>query len=148
MEQLTFSEQIQQFIANHSIMVGAWVALFVAVIFTFYKAATCKYQIVNNAEATRLVNKEDGVVLDLRSDGEFNIGHILGSIQALPSDLKAGKAVHIEKYKETPVILVDVNGLTVGGIAEAMVKQGFNKVYVLKDGILGWRAANLPTVKK
>lgn len=148
MEQLTFAEQFQQFVANHTIMVVAWVALLIAVIFSFYKSATSKYKIVDNAEATRLINKEEGVVIDLRSDDEFRAGHIIDSVHALPSDLKAAKIQQIEKYKDRPVILVDNNGLTSGGVADSIAKQGFSKVYVLKDGIAGWRAGSLPTVKK
>jgi rhodanese-related sulfurtransferase len=46
------------------------------------------------------------------------------------------------------VVVVDANGLTANASAEALFKQGFEKVYVLKEGMAGWRAANLPTVKK
>ncbi len=148
MEQLTFAEQLQIFVANHTIMVFAWVALLGAVIFSFYKAATMKYKIVDNAQATQLINKEDGVVIDLRSDDEFRAGHIIDSVHALPSDLKNAKTQQIDKYKDRPVILVDTNGLTSGGVAAAITKHGFSKVYVLKEGIAGWRAGSLPTVKK
>lgn len=67
MEQLTFAEQFQQFTANHTIMVVAWVALFIAVIINFYKGATSKFKIVDNAQATQLINKEDAVLVDVRS---------------------------------------------------------------------------------
>lgn len=33
MEQLTFAQQLEQFFANHTLMVFAWVALLIAVIF-------------------------------------------------------------------------------------------------------------------
>lgn len=148
MEQLTFAQQVQIFVANHTIMVFAWVALLGAVIFSFYKAATMKYKIVDNAQATKLINKENGVVIDLRSDDEFRAGHIIDSIHVSPSDLKAAKTQQIDKYKESPVILVDTNGLTSGGVANVLTKQAFSKVYVLKEGISGWRSSSLPTVKK
>lgn len=148
MEQLTFAQQLEQFFANHTLMVFAWVSLLIAVIFSFYKSATQKYKIVDNAQATQLINKEDAVVIDLRSDEEFRTGHIIDSIQVLPSDLKTAKTNQIDKYKDRPLILVDTNGFTSGSIAAAVAKQGFSKVYVLKEGITGWRAASLPTVKK
>lgn len=148
MEQLTFAQQFQQFVASHTIMVLAWVALLGTVIFSFYKSATSKYKIVDNAQATQLINKEEGVVIDVRSDEEFRTGHIIESIHVLPSDLKAQKVQQIEKYKDRPVILVDTNGFSSAGLANELVKQGFNKVYVLKEGIAGWRAGSLPTVKK
>ncbi|VTR18930.1 rhodanese-related sulfurtransferase [Actinobacillus pleuropneumoniae] len=63
---LTFTQQLQQFIAAHPILIFAWVALVVAVLFNFYKGITSKYKIVENAQATQLVNKEEGIFLDLR----------------------------------------------------------------------------------
>lgn len=148
MEQLTFTQQLQIFVSNHTVMVFAWVALLVAVIFSFYKVATMKYKIVDNAQATQLINKEEGVVVDLRSDDEFRAGHIIDSIHALPSDLKSAKTQQIDRYRDRPIILVDANGLTSGSIAPEIIKQGFSKVYVLKEGIAGWRAGSLPTVRK
>lgn len=148
MEQLTFAQQLEQFFANHTLMVFAWVALLIAVIFSFYKSATQKYKIVDNAQATQLINKEEAVVVDLRSDEEFRAGHIIDSVHVLPSELKAAKTNQIDKYKERPLILVDTNGFTSGSVAAAVAKQGFSKVYVLKEGLAGWRAASLPTVKK
>ncbi len=39
--------------------------------------------------------------------------------------------------------------MTSRGSAEQLYKQGFKQVYSLKEGIQGWRAANLlPLVKK
>lgn len=146
--ELTFAEQLHQFITNHTIMVVAWVAILVAVIFNFYKGATSKFKIVDNAEATQLINREDAVVIDLRSDEEFRIGHIIDSLALHPSDIKAGKTNTIDKYKEKAIILVDSNGMTAQASANQLVKQGFNKVNVLKEGIAGWKAAKLPTVKK
>lgn len=148
MEQLTFVEQLQQFIDNHTIMVIAWVAILIAVLVSLYKGVTSKIQIVDNAGLTALLNNEEGLVLDIRSEDDFRTGHIIESQHLFPTDIKTGKVQSIEKFKERPIIVVDNNGLTAQGIAEHLAKQGFSKVYALKEGILGWRAANLPLVKK
>ncbi|AUI66475.1 MULTISPECIES: rhodanese-like domain-containing protein [Glaesserella] len=148
MEQLTFAEQLQQFVANHTIMVVAWIALVIAVVINLYKGATSKFKIVDNAQATQLINKEEAVLIDVRSDDEFRHGHIIDSLHLIPSEIKAKKIQSIEKHKDHSVIVVDANGLSASGLANELVKQGFNKVYVLKEGIAGWRAANLPLVKK
>lgn len=148
MEQLTFAQQLQQFVANHTIMVAAWVAIFVAVLVSLYKGATSKITVVDNAKATQLINNEDAVILDVRADNDFRAGHIIESVHLLPSEIKANKLQVIEKYKSRPVIVVDNNGFTAQGLANSLAKQGFEKVYALKEGILGWRAANLPLVKK
>ncbi|EJS87874.1 hypothetical protein AAUPMC_14900, partial [Pasteurella multocida subsp. multocida str. Anand1_cattle] len=48
----------------------------------------------------------------------------------------------------TPVILACATGMSAGASAELLSKQGFNRVYTLKEGITGWRSANLPLIKK
>lgn len=145
---LTFTQQLQQFAANHTIMVVAWVALLLAVLFNFYKGATNKFKVIDNLQATNLINKEEGVFLDLRSDDEFKAGHIVDAHHIFPTDIKTQKIQTIEKFKQQPVILVDTNGLTASSVANTLSSQGFEKVFVLKDGMAGWRGANLPTVKK
>lgn len=145
---LTFTQQLQQFIANHPILLAAWVGVFVAVLFSLYKGATSKFSVIENAQATFFINKENGVFLDLRSEDEFKAGHIVDSHHILPSDIKNANTHAIDKYKDRPVILVDSNGFSASSSANLLVQHGFNKVYVLKEGMLGWKSANLPTVKK
>nr|WP_314740179.1 rhodanese-like domain-containing protein [uncultured Haemophilus sp.] len=145
---LTFTQQLQQFIANHPLLIAAWVAVFVITLYTLYKGATSKFKVIENADAVQLVNNEDGVFLDVRSDDEFRKGHIVESHSVHPTDIKESKTTSIDKFKDRPVIVVDTNGFNASKIAEQLVKHGFEKVYVLKEGIVGWKAANLPTVKK
>lgn len=145
---LTFTQQLQQFAANHPVMIVAWLALFAAVVFNFYKGATSKYKTILAGEAVALANDKDAVFIDLRSDDEFKAGHILNSHSIHPSDVKSGKTGSIDKFKDRPVIVVDGNGFSSNGIAEQLSKQGFAQVYVLKEGMIGWKSAHLPTVKK
>ena len=147
MEQLTFAQQLQQFTANHTIMVVAWVALFIGVLVSLYKGVTSKFTLVDNAQATQLINKEEAILIDVRTVDEFKAGHIINSLNLTPTEVKTGSPA-IEKYKEHAVIVVDANGLSAQGIAGALTKHGFTKVSALKEGIAGWRAASLPLVKK
>ena len=95
-----------------------------------------------------LMNNEEAVVIDLRSIDEFQRGHIIGSVNLLPTEIKNHNVGKIEHHKEKPVIIVDVNGVSSATSAELLTKQGFEKVYVLKDGLAAWAGANLPLVKK
>lgn len=143
-----FIPMATEFAKNHTLMIAAWIAIFVMVIYTFIKAATSKVKIVENAEATRLMNNEDAIVVDLRTIDEFDRGHIINSINVLPTEIKTQKVGKIEHHKTKPVIVVCATGLTANTSAELLAKQGFERVYTLKEGIAGWRSANLPLVKK
>lgn len=145
---LTFTQQLQQFIANHPLLIAAWVAVFAITLYTLFKGATSKFKVIENAEAVQLVNNEEGVFLDVRTDDEFRKGHIVESHLIHPSDIKDGKTTSIDKFKARPVIVMDGNGFGATKIAEQLVKHGFEKVYALREGMMGWKTANLPTVKK
>ena len=128
-----FMPQAIEFAQKHTFLTIAWFAVLFMTLFTFFKSATQKYRVITNPEAVHLMNNEEAVVIDLRSIDEFQRGHIIGKI---------------EHHKEKPVIIVDVNGVSSTTSAELLTKQGFEKVYVLKDGLTAWAGANLPLVKK
>ena len=81
-------QEIMQFISQHPVLSLAWVALFVAVIFTSFKTSLSKVKEITRGEATRLINKEDAVVVDIRTRDDYRKGHIASSINLLPSDIK------------------------------------------------------------
>ena len=94
-----------------------------------------------------MMNNEDAVVIDLRSIDEFKRGHIINSQQFVPTDIKNHNLRKLEQHKEVPVILTCATGLSSRSSAEILAKQGFSRVYSLREGIAGWNAANLPLVK-
>ncbi|MGC7561169.1 rhodanese-like domain-containing protein [Pasteurella sp. PK-2025] len=143
-----FIPMAKQFAQNHTLMVVCWFAVFITVIYSFIKAATSKVSVVSNAEATSLMNNENAIVVDLRTIDEFQRGHIIHSINVLPTEIKNHNVGKIEHHKDTPIIVVCATGMTANTSAELLAKQGFNRVYTLKEGIAGWRAANLPLIKK
>ena len=142
-----FLTQAVPFAKNHPLLVGAWIAIFVATIYTFVKSALSKVKLLSNSEATALINNQNAVLIDLRSIDEFKRGHIVNSLQFLPTDIKNHNIGKLEQHKDTPVILVDATGVVARASAEILAKQGFSHVYALNEGIAGWNAANLPLVK-
>ena len=61
--------------------------------------------------------------------------------------IKANNVGELEKRKSTPIIVVDGTGLQAQTPANELVKAGFEKVFVLKDGVSGWVGENLPLVR-
>ncbi|CDL43554.1 FIG136845: Rhodanese-related sulfurtransferase [Klebsiella pneumoniae ISC21] len=115
--------------------------------FTTFKGLMSKVKVITRGEATRLINKEDAVVVDLRQRDDFRKGHIAGAINLLPSDIKANNVGELEKHKSQPIIVVDGSGMQAQEPASALNKAGFEKVFVLKEGIAGWSGENLPLVR-
>lgn len=136
------------FAQKHTLLTVSWFAIFVMVIYTFYKNATSKFKVISHNEVIRLMNTDEAVVVDLRSLEEFQRGHIIGSVNVLPSEIKNQNVGKIESHKEKAIVLVDINGVSAPTSAALLTKQGFNRVFVLKEGISAWAGANLPLVKK
>ncbi|CCJ86871.1 Rhodanese-related sulfurtransferase [Cronobacter dublinensis 582] len=124
-------QEIMQFVGRHPILSIAWIALLAAVIYTTFKGLTSKVKVITRGEATRLINKEDAVVVDIRQRDDFRKGHIASAINVLPADIKASNVGELEKHKAKPVIVVDGNGLSAQ----------------LKEGVAGWSGENLPLVR-
>ncbi|MCK3658063.1 rhodanese-like domain-containing protein [Pasteurellaceae bacterium Pebbles2] len=136
-----------QFAKNHTLLVAAWVAIFIATVYVFVKSIFSKVKVISNSQAVALINNQDAVVIDLRTIDEFKRGHIINSQQFVPSDIKNHNLGKLEQHKDVPVILVCNTGMTARSSAEILAKQGFAQVYALQEGISGWNAANLPLVK-
>ena len=116
-------QEIMQFVGRHPILSIAWIALLVAVLVTTFKSLTSKVKVITRGEATRLINKEDAVVVDLRQRDDFRKGHIAGSINLLPSEIKANNVGELEKHKDKPVIVVDGSGMQCQEPANEMIKR-------------------------
>ncbi|EOC0124698.1 rhodanese-like domain-containing protein [Cronobacter sakazakii] len=140
-------QEIMQFVGRHPILSIAWIALLAAVIYTTFKSLTSKVKVITRGEATRLINKEDAVVVDIRQRDDFRKGHIASAMNVLPADIKTNNVGELDKHKAKPVIVVDGNGLTAQESATALTNAGFEQVYVLKEGVAGWSGENLPLVR-
>ncbi|QTF06663.1 rhodanese-like domain-containing protein [Brenneria izadpanahii] len=140
-------QEIIPFISKHPILSVAWVALLVIVIVLTVKSKFSKVKEVVRGEAIQLINKEDAVIVDIRNRDDYRRGHIANAFNLLPNDIKNGSVGELEKHKAQPVIVVCANGMSSRDAAADLLKAGFERVLVLKDGLAGWSGENLPLVR-
>ncbi|CAG9295515.1 rhodanese-like domain-containing protein [Celerinatantimonas diazotrophica] len=141
-------QQIIEFIQLHALLCLLWVVLLVAVIYSFVMPLMSKAKGISYQRLTQIVNKEDGVVFDIRSADQYRKGHISGAVNVPQSQLKSGPYAAYEKYQQLPVIVTCDVGNQAGMIARKLAKSGFEKVFYLQGGMNAWTGANLPLVKK
>ena len=103
------------------------------------------YQPVLPGEAVRLINA-GAAVLDLRAPAEFAAGHVNGAVNVAPDGIAewAGKQ---RKAKSRAVLLIAAPRQPVFAAARRLRAQGFGPVHLLKGGMRGWVAAQLPLAK-
>ncbi len=94
--------------------------------------------------ATQIVNKQNGLLIDLRAEKEFSRGHISGSINC--ESLNLLESVLDQDKKDSPVILVCQNGSVSKQAGLKLKKLGFSKNYIIQNGIMGWKAQGLPLI--
>jgi rhodanese-related sulfurtransferase len=97
-------------------------------------------------QATQLINREDAQVIDVREADEYTSGHLPES-RNFPLGALAERAGELDKFKDSPVILICQSGARSGGACKTLSKLGFTKVHNLEGGITAWRAAGLPLKK-
>lgn len=141
-------QEYLDFIGRNPMLAAAWLGLFVALIYTTIRAALSPIKSVSNNEATLLINRQNGVVLDVRAQDEFDKGHIAGSVHIPVSQIEANNVTQIEKHKDAPTIVVCETGMRAQTAARALSKAGFKQVFVLRGGLTSWRGDNLPVTKK
>ena len=137
-------QEIMPFVSKHPIISLVWVALLIAVIVLTVKGLFSKVKTIPRSTAIALINKEEAIVVDTRTRDDFRRGHIIDAVNLTPSEIKDNNPGEVEKHKNRPVILVSANGMELVKPAESLLKAGFERVFVLKDGLSGWTGDNLP----
>lgn len=107
------------------------------------------YRNIKVAQADKLIREHEGkgdlVLLDVRKPGEFAGGHIKGAINI--DFWSKGFVDSVSKIDKKQVYLVYcTSGVRSGGAMKKMRNLGFEKIYNMKSGLFGWRAARLPLV--
>lgn len=88
-------------------------------------------------------NKTNALLLDVRTEGEYNSAHIANSL-LIPVQVLADQLKKIEKYKNKPVYIYCRSGNRSVTAANILLDAGFTKVYQLPGGIGAWARAGLP----
>ena len=101
---------------------------------------------LDTSEITRLINKSDPIVYDLRSSAEYGAGSIAGALNVQSSSLVKGDSL-FKATEEDCVILICSNGTNSSKAAGELLKQGYTNVNVLSGGMMNWVQSGMPLAK-
>jgi len=138
-------QQLIDFAANNMILVSAFFIILFLLIRSYIVPAGAKS--VTASEAVRLINHNNALVLDVRTEEEFAKSHILNAVN-IPMGLLDSRISEIQDRKSDPVILVCQSGSRSLQSARTLKKNAFEKLHNLSGGMLSWQQANLPTESK
>ena len=101
---------------------------------------------LDTSDITRLINKNNPFVYDLRSSAEYSAGSIAGAVNLQASNLIKGDSL-FKANEEDCIILICKTGTISSKAAGELKKQGFTNVNVLSGGMMNWTQSGMPLVK-
>jgi len=132
-----------EFLVNHWILSGLWAALFATLMF-YVNSKLGKT--VSPQQATLLVNRHNGIFLDVRERKDFEKGHIVDAVN-IPLAKLHERITELDKKKELPIVVVCQMGQQSGTAVKALEAKGFAQVVRMAGGMNEWQLQNLPVVK-
>ena len=95
-----------------------------------------QYQKITAEEAKKMMDNEDVLILDVRTQEEYNEGHIKNSI-LLPDTEIDSKAHEILKDKNAKILVYCRSGRRSAEASKKLIKMGYTNVYDF-GGIIDW----------
>ncbi len=139
--------QFFEFFSNHPILTLALVIILVMLVGSEIQRRLRSIQDVGPMEAIRLLNQQNALFIDTRTEGEYKEGHIVDALHIPLGDLER-RADELNKFKERPLIAYCRSGHRSASAGGKLKKLGFETVYNLGGGIMAWQSANLPVTRK
>jgi len=131
-----------------------------SIILTFAIALTALISYVSSASDTQVMSQKqllkhmaepssDVIVLDVRSKGEYEEGHIDGALNVSHTEIEDNLSLlaNLNQYKDKTIVVHCRSGYRAGKAEAILTENGFTKLRHLEGDMNGWLKAELPTVK-
>lgn len=138
-------QELSTFITRHPLLSGAVLVLFILLTIVEAIRAKRKAADLTPAAVTHKINRENGVIIDLRQQDAFKQGHIIDAKTFTSDNIQKNPAV-LDKFKTKPLILICNNGIESQKTAAFLIKSGYN-AFSLAGGMRAWTDAQLPIIK-
>ncbi len=107
---------------------------------TMFSCSAQSTTVLSATDFESSIAKDSVQILDVRTPGEYESGHIKGSLLADWNNQEEYKRRIAFVDKKKPVYVYCLAGVRSAAAAEKMRADGFEKVYELKGGINAWKA--------
>lgn len=89
------------------------------------------------------LTRDKSIIVDVSEPADYKKSHIPDAVN-MPAKSLSKDPKPIEKHKNKNVILVCRMGNKSQSVAKQLLKNGFEKVYVVSGGMAAWQKENLP----
>jgi rhodanese-related sulfurtransferase len=140
-------EQILEFISNHPLLSGGFVAVLALLVWTELHRRLQNLQELSPAEVVAWMSDPETVLVDISAAADFNKGHILNARNIALTRIQNPDA-EVQKLVKSRLVVVCKTGQNAAQAATALKKLGAGQVAVLKGGMLRWLADQYPVTRK
>lgn len=144
-----FDSIINFFTENTTLSVSFIIALVAYIVFEVFwwlSSGSIKVQCkIGVNQLIGLFNHYNALIIDIRPLHDYNIGHIVDSVNLNPLDCNLQNAF-IKSKTNHAIIIVCETGKGSAEVAVNMLKSGFKEVFYLVDGLNAWRSLGMPLV--
>lgn len=135
------------FIQQHWLLIGLLVAILIAISAVEMIHNQQKLASLTPQALVGLLNRDQCVVVDIRTKNAFKEGHIIQSIN-LPSATLKQNIDQLTSYTDRSIVVVAEQEVEAMKTAKVISYEGYDNVKILKGGLKAWREENLPMEKK
>ncbi len=111
-----------------------------------YQTGEASYREVGAQQFAEAITEENTLLLDVRTEGEYNRGHIEGAT-LIPVEVLANRVGELYSAKDKTILLYCRSGNRSTVAANILKEAGFTSLVNLSPGIRGWERAGLTVVK-
>jgi len=139
-------EHLPEFIANNLFLFIAFIIVLMLTIRAEFIHQISKTSEMSPMRATRFMNNENAVVIDVSDAADFEKGHINNAINVPFKDL-ANKVPDLQKYSGKAVLTYCKSGQQSVRACKILKKSNFSNVHTISGGLRNWMESNLPIIK-
>ena len=108
--------------------------------------AAASYQELSSNEAGKILQNTNPLILDVRTQMEFQRGHIEGA-NLLPVQVLQQYIDKLEPYKNQDILIYCATGNRSTVASRLLIESGFMKIYNLRHGISDWSQRGYPVTR-
>lgn len=135
-----------EFFKNNVLLIGLVLGSGIMLLLPSLKKGAGGVPNLSATEAVALINRDNAIVLDVRSEAEYASGHIVDA-KHIPLDALAERLNELKKYQNKPILVNCQRGMRSAKACDILRKAEFTQLNNLQGGLDAWLAAKLPIVK-
>ena len=139
-------EHLPEFFANNLFLCIAFIVVLILTVRAEFAHQTSRTNEMSPMQATRFMNNENAVVIDVSEAADFEKAHIKTAINVPIKEFET-RLSELQKYSDKAVLTCCRSGQQSIRACKLLKKSKFSNVYNISGGLRSWTEANLPTIK-